>query len=211
MGKAAKAAVEEKLEEDSKKRPSEPTTEEKPAKASRKKAAAKEAAPEADSSEPSSATSLFEFSTKNLDGSPLPFASLKGQAKAILLFNHASACGYTKRNDSQMEGLYQKYKDKGLVVIAVPCNDFGNQERGDSAKITTFCREKYSFTFPITEKVSVKGKGATDFMKFLQEKTVAATWNFWKFLVDKEGVPVKAFKSGILPDDIGPEIEKLLQ
>lgn len=142
---------------------------------------------------------IHQISMKTLDGKPLKLSSFKG--KAVLVVNVASRCGYTDQY-SGLQQLYQKNKDKGLVVLGVPCNDFGRQEPGSSKQIASFCRENYGVTFPMTEKVSiVPGAKQHALYKALTAGGKRVGWNFEKFLVGKDGKVVKRFGSGVEPGD----------
>ena len=121
----------------------------------------------------------------------------------------ASRCGYTKQYTG-LQQLYEDYKDKGLVVLGVPSNDFGKQEPGTSAEIKTFCSTKFNVTFPLLAKVPVKN-GATqcDLYRYLSDEALngrlsaKVAWNFNKFLIDKNGKPIKHYPSKVKPEDTG--------
>ncbi len=138
------------------------------------------------------------------DGSLLSSDSLKG--KKVLLVNTASECGYTKQYED-LEKLYAMYKNK-LVIVAFPANDFGGQEPGDDSTIVKFCKQKYSITFPIALKSSVKkGSKQNEVFKWLSDSTLngwnnsAPTWNFAKYLVDENGSLTHFFPSAVKPLD----------
>lgn len=156
------------------------------------------------------ATGLYDFKLTGLDGKPLNLAQYKG--KKILIVNTASACGYTPQY-ADLEALYEKYKDK-LVVIGFPANNFGEQEKGSNAEIASFCKKNYGVTFPMSEKVSVKGDDIHPFFKYLTDEaakmgvTDPIKWNFTKFLVDEQGKLVGVFPSKVKPMDA--EITKYL-
>jgi len=163
-----------------------------------------------------SASSVHEFTMKAIDGSPAPLSMYKG--KVLLLVNVASKCGYTPQYTG-LQSLYSKYKDKGLVIVGVPANNFGAQEPGTNEEIQTFCSRTYNVTFPMMSKVSVKGDDATPLYQFLTDKTANPTvggdvrWNFTKFLVGKDGKPMQRFEPGVKPDspELAAAIEKALQ
>jgi glutathione peroxidase len=144
------------------------------------------------------ANSIHEFTMKSIDGQDTPLASFKG--KTVLVVNVASQCGYTPQY-AGLEALYKKYKDKGLVVVGVPANNFGAQEPGSNEEIKQFCTRKYSVTFPMMAKVSVKGSDMTPLYGYLTTaKGGDVRWNFTKFLVGKDGRVLQRFESGVAPD-----------
>jgi glutathione peroxidase len=140
--------------------------------------------------------SVYDFKVKTIDGKETSLAAYKG--KTLLIVNTASKCGYTPQY-AGLEALYEKYKDKGLVVLAFPSNDFGSQEPGSNAEIKTFCELKYKTTFPLFEKIDVKGDGAAPLYKYLTglpgKQGGPITWNFNKFLIAPDGTVVEHFDS----------------
>ena len=164
----------------------------------------------------SAASSLYDFTLPSIDGKPMPLANYKG--KVLLLVNVASRCGYTPQYTA-LESTYEKYKDQGLVILGFPANNFGAQEPGTNDQIKTFCSTKYSVTFPLYAKVSVKGGDKTPLYQFLTSKdsnpAVAGDikWNFTKFLVDRNGKVVQRFEPDVTPDspEVIAAIEKLLK
>jgi len=150
------------------------------------------------------AASVYDYTLSSIDGKPTPLASFKG--KVVLLVNVASRCGYTPQYTG-LEALYEKYKDQGFVIVGFPANNFGAQEPGTNEEIKTFCKSKYSVTFPMMAKVSVKGDDATPLYQFLTSKAAnPATdgeikWNFTKFLVDKDGNVIARFEPKVTPED----------
>jgi glutathione peroxidase len=150
-----------------------------------------------------SVTSIHSFSVKALDGSTINFADFKG--KKILIVNTASECGYTGQY-KDLEALYEKYKDK-LVIVGFPANNFGGQEPGTNAEIKTFCTKNYGVTFPMAEKVSVKGDDMTAIYQWLTTKSkngvldATIKWNFNKFLLNEKGEVMAKFDSGTKPMD----------
>ncbi|WCO00546.1 glutathione peroxidase [Psychroserpens ponticola] len=134
-------------------------------------------------------TSIYDIKIKNLNGKPLELSNFKG--KYILFVNVASKCGFTPQYKSLQE-LYDNYKDK-LVVIGIPCNQFGKQEPGNAKAIESFCEINYGVTFPITEKLDVKGTNQHPLYTWLTQKQLngssnsSVKWNFQKYLVGPQG------------------------
>lgn len=147
-------------------------------------------------------TSLHDYSVRSINGTSVDLSAYKG--KAVLIVNVASFCGYTKQY-APLESLYRKYKDKGLVILGFPANDFGAQEPGTNDEIKAFCSTKYDVTFPMFEKVVVKGSDKAPLFQFLTSgggnEALAGEidWNFEKFLVGKNGAVVARFKSRVDP------------
>ena len=154
---------------------------------------------------------FHSFKTTALDGAAVDLASYKG--KAVLVVNVASRCGYTPQYED-LEKLWKEYKDKGLVVIGFPCNDFGGQEPGTSAEIGEFCRKNYGVTFPMMSKVQTKaGDGQSEIYAYLSAATgKLPSWNFGKYLVGRDGVPVAFYGSGTKPmgEELRAAIDKAL-
>ncbi len=149
----------------------------------------------------SAASNIHEFTLNSIDGKPAPLSAYDG--KVVLLVNVASRCGYTPQYTG-LEALYEKYKDRGFVILGFPANNFGGQEPGTNEEIKTFCSAKYNVTFPMYSKVSVKGDDMTPLYKFLTEtKGGDVKWNFTKFLADKQGNVIERFESKVTPDDPG--------
>jgi glutathione peroxidase len=133
------------------------------------------------------------------DGKPMPLCQYQG--KVILVVNTASYCGFTSQYDG-LEKLNERLKDKGLVVLGFPSNEFGEQEPGSNKEIADFCRLTYGVLFPMVGKSSVKGKDANPFYKRLAELTGSTPqWNFHKYLINRDGTKVVAFESQVTPDD----------
>jgi glutathione peroxidase len=162
------------------------------------------------------APGIYSFKLNSIDGQPASLGDYKG--KVVLLVNVASQCGYTPQY-AGLEALYRKYKDRGLVVVGVPANNFGAQEPGTNEEIKTFCSRNYNVSFPMFSKVSVKGDDETPLYKFLTggeaNPAVAGDikWNFTKFLVDRNGKVIARFESKVTPEssDITGAIEAALQ
>lgn len=132
--------------------------------------------------------------------------------KVILIVNTASECGYTPQYDG-LEKLYRRYRERGLVVLGFPSNDFGAQEPGSNRQIAQFCQVNYGITFPVYAKSTVTGPKANGLYKELAAKTgKPPQWNFHKYLLDRAGQPVAVFESAVEPDDLTlvKQIEKLL-
>ena len=159
-----------------------------------------------------SAQSLYDLKVNSLDGKPIDLAQYKG--KVVLVVNVASKCGFTPEY-AALEKLYTDDKDKGLVILGFPANDFHNQEPGTAAEIQAFCTSKYSVTFPLFEKVSVvKGANQAPVYQYLTSTGLSApTWNFCKYLVDKNGKVQQFYPSPVLkgwPDKTTPDTQKFL-
>jgi glutathione peroxidase len=147
---------------------------------------------------------LHDFKAKNITGQEIDLSQYKG--KVCLVVNVASRCGYTPQYKG-LESLYQNYKDRGLVVLGFPSNDFGAQEPGTEAEIQNFCTTNYGVSFDMFSKVKVKGADQVDVYQYLTNTTGnQVQWNFNKFLVDKEGKVVKYYPSSTAPDS--PELKK---
>jgi glutathione peroxidase len=155
-------------------------------------------------------TTVHDFSITGIDGAPRALSAYAGQP--LLIVNVASECGYTGQY-AGLEDLYQRYKDRGLRVLGVPCNQFGGQEPGGEAEIAAFCRKNYGVTFDLAAKVDVNGPAAHPLYKFLtKDGAEPVKWNFYKFLVDKDGVVVKRFahKAEPLSPDVVAAVEGAL-
>lgn len=161
------------------------------------------------------ASGVYSFTLNSIDGKPVPLADYKG--KVVLLVNVASQCGYTPQY-SALEAIYEKYKDQGFVILGFPANNFGAQEPGTNEEIKTFCTRKYSVTFPMYSKISVKGEDQAPLYAYLTKQTAPGIagdikWNFTKFLVDREGKVVQRFEPAVTPDskEVTGAIEKQLR
>jgi len=145
-------------------------------------------------------TTAYDFSFRSIDGSPLPLANFKG--KALLVVNVASQCGLTPQYEG-LEALWKANRDKGLVILGVPANDFGAQEPGTEKEIKTFCETRFSVDFPMTSKEHVIGAEAHPLYKWVAaELGDAATpkWNFHKYLFGRDGAIAGTFGSRTTPD-----------
>lgn len=151
--------------------------------------------------------SIHQFTVKDLSGNEFDFASLKG--KKILVVNTASECGLTPQY-KDLEAIYETYKGKNFVIIGFPANNFGAQEPGTNKEIAVFCQRNYGVTFPMMEKISVKGEDMHAIYQFLTEKSKnglqdsEVTWNFQKYLINENGELEKVVAPKTLPTD--PEI-----
>jgi glutathione peroxidase len=161
------------------------------------------------------ASGIYTFTLNSIDGQPSPLASYKG--KVVLVVNVASQCGYTPQY-SALEATYEKYKDQGFVILGFPANNFGAQEPGTNEEIKTFCTRKYSVTFPMYSKISVKGADQAPLYAYLTTDTAPGIrgeikWNFTKFLVDRNGNVIQRFEPEVTPDSKGviSAIEKQLK
>lgn len=142
---------------------------------------------------------LQSIPLKDIDGKETSLKAFAG--KAVLAVNVASKCGYTKQYKG-LEALYQKYKDKGLVIVGFPCNDFGSQEPGTNDEIKTFCSSKFNVTFPLMDKLHVKGAEQHPLYKELTTALPGdVKWNFGKFLISKDGKAITRYDSATEPDD----------
>ena len=159
--------------------------------------------------------SVHKFTMKNIEGEDVSLSEYKG--KAILIVNVASKCGYTSQYED-LQKLYERYADKGFVILGFPANNFMGQEPGTNAEIQSFCKKNYGVTFPMFSKISVKGNDMADLYKFLTDEdqngvmNTKVKWNFQKYLLDKNGKLVANFAPGDKPlgDDITSAIEELL-
>jgi glutathione peroxidase len=152
------------------------------------------------------ADALYQLSAKTLAGEPQPLSGYRG--KVLLVVNTASECGYTPQYEG-LEKLYQRYKDRGLVVLGFPSNDFGGQEPGTASQIATFCKTRFGVSFPLFEKTRTRGAEASPVWKFLAARHGEPQWNFHKYLVGKDGQVKKAFPSSVAPQS--PELEAAIE
>ena len=179
---------------------------------------------------------VYDFSLKDKKGNEVSLSQYKG--KVLLIVNTASKCGFTPQYDG-LEGLYQKYKDKGLVILGFPCNQFLEQDPEDNQRIEQFCRLNHGVTFPLFAKIDVRGDQAAPLYQYLTEaapfkgyetdkesgqliqKVVSEhypdnaqgngiKWNFTKFLINRDGSQVQRFEPSTTPEELDPILEKLL-
>ncbi|MBI3651196.1 MAG: redoxin domain-containing protein [Acidobacteria bacterium] len=161
-------------------------------------------------------TSVYDFTMNDIDGRPVKLDAYKG--KVVLLVNVASKCGYTPQYEG-LQATYMKYKDRGLVILGFPANNFMGQEPGSNEEIKQFCSLKYNVTFPLFAKISVKGEDKHPLYKFLTEKATdpefggEISWNFNKFLVDRNGKIIARFSTSDKPesDKVTQAIEQALK
>jgi glutathione peroxidase len=142
--------------------------------------------------------SLYGLKVHSLDGKPVDLGRYKGHV--VLVVNVASKCGFTPQY-AGLEKLYLNYKDKGFFVLGFPANDFNHQEPGTPEEIAAFCSSKYNITFPMFEKVITQGDGQSPVYQFLTTGFPAPTWNFCKYLIDKNGRVIQEFPSKVTPQD----------
>lgn len=158
-------------------------------------------------------STVSDFTVRSISGQDVPLSDYRG--KVLLIVNTASKCGFTPQYEG-LEALYREFKDRGLVVMGFPCNQFGAQEPGSEADIASFCKLNYDVSFPMFAKVDVNGADASPLFTWLKESapgvlgTTAIEWNFTKFLVNREGQVVDRFASAATPDAIRQDIEELL-
>jgi glutathione peroxidase len=163
----------------------------------------------------SAGSGVYTFTLNSIDGKPAPLADYKG--KVVLIVNVASQCGYTPQYKA-LETIYEKYRDQGFVILGFPANNFGAQEPGTNEEIKTFCSRKYSVTFPMYSKISVKGADQAPLYSYLTKETGAGIagdvkWNFTKFLIDRKGNVIQRFEPAVTPDsqEVTAAIEKQLR
>ncbi len=177
---------------------------------------------------------IYDYKTLDNKGNEFDFANCEG--KVLLIVNTASKCGFTPQYDG-LEALYQKYKDRGLVVLGFPCDQFANQEPGSDSDIEEFCRLNHGVTFPLMKKSNVNGENENAVFTYLKEaapteeykglkakatqkmlkglsksykKDSDILWNFTKFLVNRDGTQVKRFAPVAAPADFEKDIEEML-
>jgi glutathione peroxidase len=156
--------------------------------------------------------SIYDYTLNSIDGQPTPLGNYKG--KVVMLVNVASRCGFTPQYTA-LESIYEKYKDRGFVIVGIPANNFGAQEPGTNQEIKTFCSSKYNVKFPMMAKVSVKGDDTTPLYQYLTDKSAnpktggEIQWNFTKFLVGPDGQIVARFEPKVTPDS--PEVTSAIE
>jgi len=161
----------------------------------------------------SPASSILDFTMKSIDGKDVPLSTYKG--KVLLIVNVASRCGFTPQY-AGLEALYRAYKEKGFVILGFPANNFLWQEPGSDAEIKKFCTETYDVTFDLFSKISVRGDDQDPLYKFIVSDPKfggSVKWNFQKYLIDRNGVIVGKYASGVEPqsEDLTGAIEQALK
>ena len=157
--------------------------------------------------------SIYDFSAKTIDGDEQSLAAYKG--KALLVVNVASKCGFTPQYKG-LEALYEKFRDKGLVVLGFPCDQFGHQEPGDEEEIKNFCSLNYDVQFPLFAKIDVNGSGTHPLYQYLKSEakgllgSESIKWNFTKFLVGKDGKVIRRYAPTDTPESIGKDLAAAL-
>ena len=157
-------------------------------------------------------TTAHDFSAKTIDGQEQPLSEYKG--KAMLVVNVASKCGFTPQYTG-LEALYRKFKDRGIVVLGFPCDQFGHQEPGDEAAIKNFCSLDYDVTFPMYSKIEVNGANAHPLYKWMKDEKSGflgldgIKWNFTKFLIDRKGNVIKRYAPTDTPEKIEKDVAAL--
>lgn len=157
-------------------------------------------------------TSFYDFKATTLTGQEAAMEQYQG--KVVLVVNTASKCGLTPQYEG-LQALYNEYKDQGLVILGFPCNQFGKQEPGNADQISEFCEINYGVEFPMFGKIDVNGKDTHPVFEYLKDELPGTLgkkikWNFTKFLVGKDGQPIKRFAPTTKPEDIKKHIEKAL-
>ena len=156
---------------------------------------------------------IYDFDVRAIDGTMRSMGEYRG--RVLLIVNVASQCGFTPQY-AALEALHRRYADRGFAVLGFPSNQFGGQEPGSDAEIQAFCRTTYDVTFPLFAKVDVNGPAADPLFDFLTRErrgvlgTARIKWNFTKFLVDREGEVRRRYAPTVRPDEIEPEVERLL-
>jgi len=158
------------------------------------------------------ANSVYEFTVPTSTGEEKSLEDYRGNV--LLVVNTASKCGFTPQYQG-LQSLYDQYQERGLVIIAMPCNQFGGQEPGSNAEVQEFCQLNYGLSFPVMGKIEVNGSGRHPLYSYLTAQakgivTESIKWNFTKFLVDRQGQVVKRFAPITKPADMAASIEKLL-
>ncbi len=157
--------------------------------------------------------SIYDFEALSIDGKPAHLSTQRG--KVLLIVNTASQCGFTPQF-AGLEKLWQDFRDRGLVVVGFPSNEFGGQDPGGDAEIASFCQLNYGVSFPMMSKVKVNGATAHPLWKFLRAEargvlgTEAIKWNFTKFLIGRDGRVLKRYAPNDTPESLRADIEKAL-
>lgn len=158
-------------------------------------------------------TTVYDFDARSLDGKQVRLQEYAG--KALLIVNTASECGFTPQY-AGLEDLYERYRDRGLVVLGFPCNQFGGQEPGEATQIGAFCQKNYGVSFPMFEKIEVNGAAAHPLYNWLKQSAPGLLgsrrikWNFTKFLLDRSGQVQARYAPVTKPQKLAADIEALL-
>jgi glutathione peroxidase len=158
-------------------------------------------------------STAYEYEAKSLDGTPVRLADYAG--KVLLVVNTASECGFTPQFEG-LEKLFETYRDRGLVVLGFPCNQFGEQEPGSAEEIGAFCQKNYGVSFPMFEKIDVNGDAAHPLYRWLKQSARGVLgserikWNFTKFLIDRTGQVKARYAPVTKPEQLAKDIESLL-
>ncbi|MDD8059539.1 MULTISPECIES: glutathione peroxidase [Shewanella] len=156
---------------------------------------------------------IYSITVKDIKGNDVAMETFKD--KVLLIVNTASKCGFTPQYQA-LEALYQQYKNRGLVILGFPCNQFGKQEQGDDAEISQFCELNFGVTFPLFSKIEVNGANSHPLYQHLKKSakgllgSESIKWNFTKFLVDKQGHVIERYAPTTKPEELNSTIEKLL-
>jgi len=159
------------------------------------------------------AKSIYEFDVKDIDGNTITLDKYKG--KVCLIVNVASKWGFTNKNYTQLQALHAKLAEKGLAILAFPCNQFGSQEPGTNEEIKKFAQDNFGVQFDMFDKINVNGNQADPLYKYLKKMQKGTLgdfikWNFSKFLVDRNGIPVKRYAPNTEPFSIEKDIDNYL-
>lgn len=156
---------------------------------------------------------IYSITVKDIKGNDVAMETFKD--KVLLIVNTASKCGFTPQYQA-LEALYQQYKNRGLVILGFPCNQFGKQEQGEDAEISQFCELNFGVTFPLFSKIEVNGANSHPLYQHLKKSakgllgSESIKWNFTKFLVDKQGHVIERYAPTTKPEELNSTIEKLL-
>jgi glutathione peroxidase len=158
-------------------------------------------------------TTLYDFTVEDAHGNSIPLSQYKN--KVMIIVNTASKCGFTPQY-KDLQALYEAWHDKGLEILAFPCNQFAAQESGTDDEIQEFCQVNFGLTFPVLAKIKVNGKDSHPLYKYLRSQKGTRLgsqikWNFTKFLIAKDGSIFKRFEPNVNPEEMGPFVEALLK
>lgn len=158
-------------------------------------------------------TNVHDFSANGINGQPINLSDYQG--KVLLVVNTASKCGFTSQY-AGLQALYEQFRERGLLVLGFPCDQFGHQEPGSEDEINSFCERNFGVTFPLFAKIEVNGPGAHPLYQHLKQEapgllgSQGIKWNFTKFLVNREGKVMNRYAPATSPDSIAKDIEALL-